>query len=275
MNGWIKLHRQIQDNTLWLSDEPFDCRSAWIDLIMMANHESREIFMNNNFITIERGQLHRSQLKLAERWHWSRERVNNYLKNLKKAGMIDFTASTNGTTRGTTITIVNYDKYQVDHSADLTTNPTTDRQQTIQQADNKPDINKNIKNVKEGKEGKKDIYSSSISQIFDYLNQQTGKKYTGRSDAQRKQIIARLKEGYTVEEFKQVIDNKCREWKHDEKMQMYLRPETLFSTKFETYLNDTETERQRARREEAEIHERQQKDLEETISYCDIETLFG
>ena len=44
-----------------------------------------------------------------------------------------------------------------------------------------------------------------------------------------------------MEEFKKVIDNKVAAWKGDPKMEQYLRPETLFSTKFETYLNDSGT----------------------------------
>ena len=54
-----------------------------------------------------------------------------------------------------------------------------------------------------------------------------------------------------------MIDNKVAAWGHSEKMSVYLRPETLFGTKFETYLNDTETECQKARREDHELHEKQ------------------
>ncbi|MGW7932879.1 conserved phage C-terminal domain-containing protein, partial [Staphylococcus xylosus] len=50
-------------------------------------------------------------------------------------------------------------------------------------------------------------------------------------------IKARIKEGFTEKEFKQVIDNKVNEWKGYPKFEVYLRPETLFGTKFESYLN--------------------------------------
>ena len=116
---------------------------------------------------------------------------------------------------------------------------------------------KNIKNFKEIKEGKKDKYDAQISEIIDYFNQVAGKHYTGRSESHRKCITARLKEGYTVEEFKQVIDNMTREWMGDEKMERYLCPETIFNGKFETRLNNNETKAQKEKREPDELHERQ------------------
>ena len=72
--------------------------------------------------------------------------------------------------------------------------------------------------------------------IIDYLNEKADKKYMANNKVTQKHINARLKEGYTVEDFKSVIDKKCAEWKNTE-MEQYLRPETLFGTKFEGYLN--------------------------------------
>jgi uncharacterized phage protein (TIGR02220 family) len=56
-------------------------------------------------------------------------------------------------------------------------------------------------------------------------------------------VKARLAEGFTVDDFKAVIDKKCAEWIGDEKMEKYLRPETLFGPKFEGYLNAKTTGR--------------------------------
>lgn len=77
---------------------------------------------------------------------------------------------------------------------------------------------------------------TTIKSIIDYLNEKADKKYRANNKATQKHINARLKEGYTVEDFKSVIDKKCAEWKNTE-MEQYLRPETLFGTKFEGYLN--------------------------------------
>jgi uncharacterized phage protein (TIGR02220 family)/predicted phage replisome organizer len=89
------------------------------------------------------------------------------------------------------------------------------------------------------KEEDKKIYISIVS----YLNEKAGTKYKATTDKTKKAIHARLSEGFTVEDFKTVIDKKCAEWIGDPKMEKYLRPETLFGTKFEGYLNAKTTGR--------------------------------
>ncbi len=84
----------------------------------------------------------------------------------------------------------------------------------------------------------KDIYINIYIDIVEYLNKKANKNYKHNSDKTRRFIDARLNEGYTLEDFKKVIDNKCRSWLNDERMNQYLRPETLFGTKFEAYLNE-------------------------------------
>lgn len=63
-----------------------------------------------------------------------------------------------------------------------------------------------------------------------------GTRYRHGSDINKKYINARLNEGYTVDDFYEVIDKKYDEWQGTE-MEKYLRPETLFGNKFESYLN--------------------------------------
>lgn len=121
-SGWIKLHRQIWRNEeVWATDEPFDKRSAWIDLILMANHEPRETVIDGNPVIIGRGQLHTSERKLAERWRWSRDKVRRFLATTKRTGML----TTKQTTKGTTITVEKYSDYQDRATTDDTTKPTT------------------------------------------------------------------------------------------------------------------------------------------------------
>nr|DAS19757.1 MAG TPA: Replication initiation and membrane attachment [Caudoviricetes sp.] len=69
-----------------------------------------------------------------------------------------------------------------------------------------------------------------------YLNHSVGKNYK-YLEKNLKHIIARFNEGYTLEDFKQVIDVKTEEWKDDPEFFKYLRPETLFGSKFDSYLN--------------------------------------
>src|SRR5699024_10189512 len=75
-------------------------------------------------------------------------------------------------------------------------------------------------------------------EIIDYLNEKTGRNYKHKAKINQRVIKARMNEGYTIEEFKTVIDKKTDEWNNDVKMKEYLRPETLFSTKFDRYLNE-------------------------------------
>lgn len=74
-------------------------------------------------------------------------------------------------------------------------------------------------------------------EIIEYLNQKAGRSYDYNAKNTKATINARLKEGYSLEDFKHVIDVKCQEWKDDEKMNVYLRPATLFGPKFEGYRN--------------------------------------
>lgn len=75
-----------------------------------------------------------------------------------------------------------------------------------------------------------------INNIVEYLNSVCGTNYRTTSQKTQTLIKARLDEGYTFDDFKTVIDKKAKEWKGTE-MEQYLRPETLFGTKFESYLN--------------------------------------
>ncbi|HEM4630267.1 TPA: phage replisome organizer N-terminal domain-containing protein [Streptococcus suis] len=72
-----------------------------------------------------------------------------------------------------------------------------------------------------------------------YLNQETGHTYKFIA-THTKFIQARYKDGYTLEDFKKVIDTKVAQWKNNSQMAQYLRPKTLFSpSNFDSYLNET------------------------------------
>lgn len=80
---------------------------------------------------------------------------------------------------------------------------------------------------------KETIYTSVIS----YLNEKAGTKYRATTSKTQALIRAREREGFTLDDFKAVIDKKCAEWMGCD-MEKYLRPETLFGPKFEGYLNE-------------------------------------
>lgn len=84
----------------------------------------------------------------------------------------------------------------------------------------------------------KDNYILSSKEIISYLNKKTNKNFSYKTKSTITHIKARLIEGRTVGDFKIVIDNKCAKWLPDVKMVDFLRPETLFGNKFESYLNE-------------------------------------
>ena len=74
--------------------------------------------------------------------------------------------------------------------------------------------------------------------VIQYLNSKTDKNFRS-VESNNRHIRARYKEGYTLEDFKKVVDVMCKQWGKDKKMKSYLRPETLFGSKFDGYLNQT------------------------------------
>jgi uncharacterized phage protein (TIGR02220 family) len=82
------------------------------------------------------------------------------------------------------------------------------------------------------------INNIPYKEIIQYLNEKTGKDFKHTTKETRRFIKARWNAGFRLEDFKIVIDRKVAKWSNDPKMVDYLRPETLFGTKFESYLNE-------------------------------------
>lgn len=100
--------------------------------------------------------------------------------------------------------------------------------------DTDTDINNN--SLKDNKEDDLD----TIKNIVAYLNKVCGTRYRHGTDSTKKHIRARLREGFTEDDFFAVIDARYEKWGNNPKMAEYLRPETLFGTKFEGYLNSAD-----------------------------------
>ena len=152
MDGWIKLYRKITENPLYFS-EAFTRLQAWIDLLIIANHDESYIYIRGNKVEIKRGQIAKTQDTLAERWKWSRGKVLRFLDELQKSGQIVQQKSK----LITLISIVNYELYQCGSTTESTSNgttnntsdSTTDEPQTVQQKGQQivqqTDVNKNVK----------------------------------------------------------------------------------------------------------------------------------
>jgi len=111
--------------------------------------------------------------------------------------------------------------------------------------------NKNVTELLCNEETEKDIYIDKeidkeeidtplipYSEIVNILNAETGNNYKHTSKSTRNFIKARWNEGFRFSDFEKVIKAKCSQWKADPKMSIYLRPQTLFGTKFESYLQE-------------------------------------
>jgi len=101
--------------------------------------------------------------------------------------------------------------------------------------------NKKVNNKKNNKENndKKQLKSNNdlIKIVIDYLNEKASKKFTLKNKQTIAFINARVKDGYAEKDFKKVIDIKTLKWLNTD-MADYLRPQTLFSPKMESYLNE-------------------------------------
>lgn len=126
-----------------------------------------------------------------------------------------------------------YNKVSQDMQQSLTgytTEFNTGMQQSLTNNINKT-INNKLDNIIELKD------RIPYQEVVDYLNKVAGTNYRATSKKTKELIKARINEGFTLQDFQIVIEKKTRDWINDNKMKGYLRPETLFGSKFEGYLN--------------------------------------
>lgn len=155
MTGWIKLHRQIMDHWIWDDAEKF---KWWMQILLLTNHTDKKTVIGGEVVIIKRGTFHTSELKLANTWGVSRNRVRRFLKLLEDDEMITVKKTSNGTT----IEVHNYGVYQgnFEEKRHQTEQRTIQRsiqqseQRTIQRTDNERYTTKNVKNVKNYKNEK-------------------------------------------------------------------------------------------------------------------------
>ena len=160
--GWIRLYRSILDHWLWEDDEPFCIRSAWIDILLMANHADKKCRFDGEVITIQKGQIVTSIRKLSARWKWGIKRTKNFLKTLENDNMIVVESNT----KRTLLTIVNYGDFNVigntnDHTEETQRQHGGNTEETLRQhrgntEETPGELNNNVKNDKNDKNEKND-----------------------------------------------------------------------------------------------------------------------
>ena len=116
---------------------------------------------------------------------------------------------------------------------------------------------------------KKGADLSTITEIVDYLNEKANTSYRTSAEYAKTHIRARLREGFTIDDFKAVIDGRVKAWANDPKMSEYLRPQTLFGTKFESYLNASKAKPKTDEEEWDELFEEYARyERENTTVFC-------
>ena len=123
---------------------------------------------------------------------------------------------------------------------DKLTKPNNTMKKIVDNANNIKDTFSTVKQTPKKEKDKKESQDNSavIKEVIDYLNEKAGTKFRYNSKQTVGHINARLKEGYTIEDFKHVVDVKVYTWKNDPKMSAFIRPQTLFGTKMENYVNE-------------------------------------
>jgi len=142
MQGWIKLHRKIQESALWKQKRVFSKAEAWIDILMEVQHvKETEVIIGSKVLKCYRGQSLKSAETWGKRWCWSRNQVIRFFRLLRDCAQIA-TANEHITTR---LTVLNYGIYQNEQTAcepKVNSKPTASEQQA--------NTDKNVKNANNG-----------------------------------------------------------------------------------------------------------------------------
>lgn len=252
-----------------------DYWSVWSYLMFNVNYFDTQIVLRNEVLTVHKDQIFTTRRKISEAIGVSETKVDKALKLFEKVGYIKMKSDKRGRLISLTFeelqtkphttppqenvnyctdTVQSTDNQECCNSDDAESHSNaefggfeteTKPKQNRNKAETKPKQNRNAYTKEINKKinkGNKDILSSNldtVKSVVDYLNEKCGTKYKHSSAETQRLIVARLNQGFGLEDFKQVIDNKVADWGNDSQMSKFLRPQTLFSNKFEGYLNQS------------------------------------
>lgn len=241
---WIKITTDIFDDEkiLLIESMPdaYAIITCWFKLLCLAGKQ-------NNSGVFMMGQIAYTDKMLATIFRMKETTVQLALQTFEQFGMVEIVDGV--------ITIPNWNKHQtldafekkrerdrlymrerraaqralIGKSSDESSDSNADGQTACQKTVAVSDIDKE-------KERDKEEDTIPYISIVEYLNQRAGTRYKATSAKTKAAIHARFQEGFVEEDFRCVIDKKCAEWIGTE-WEKFLRPETLFGTKFEGYLN--------------------------------------
>lgn len=149
--GWVAIYRRVQDHWLW-EDKPFSKQAAWIDMLLLANHDDNKFLFGNELVEVKCGSFITSIEKLRHRWGWSNTKVVNFLKLLESDEMV----TRKSDTKKTVVTIVNYSVYSDYENKKTMPKRCESDTETMREHTNNNDNNYNNENNKE-KNNKKEI----------------------------------------------------------------------------------------------------------------------
>ena len=232
---WIKITTDIFDDEKILLIESlpdsYAIITVWFKLLCLAGKQ-------NNSGVFMMGRIAYTDKMLATIFRMKEATVTMALRTFEEFGMVEIVDGV--------ITIPNWGKHQnldqLESKKEYMRNYMKGYREkqkalTSGKSFSKTNSKANVSQAEEDIEREEDIEKEIYISIVSYLNEKAGTKYKATTAKTKSAIKARLAEGFTVDDFKTVIDKKCAEWIGDDKMEKYLRPETLFGTKFEGYLN--------------------------------------
>ena len=221
--GWISVHRKIWDSWVW-RDRPFSKGQAWIDILLLANHEDGKTLMDGQLIEIKRGEHITSEPKLATRWGWSRTKVRNFLKMLEDDGMIENIKEDRKRTR---LKVLNYSDYQdIENNRKTSEEQVKDKQRTSKEQEKNINNNdNNLINIKEDEEervlppeiGKVPTHCQDDDPVLAFIDQVSSyyTTLTGRLTSPNDEVVITDISKHTTnfEIVKEAMDNTFRNYK--------------------------------------------------------------
>jgi uncharacterized phage protein (TIGR02220 family) len=233
--GYIKLYRKTMCSPIW--QDPHYLK-LWMYCLMKASHKEHKQLVGNQIVILQPGDFITGRTALSDDLNKGMkpaQKLNElswwrHLDNLEKWEMLNIKK----TNKYSVISIVKWVDYQ-EAEQQLNNNRTSNEQQL--------NTNKNVKNVKNEKE------EIPFKEIISYLNEKSGSNFKHSAEGNKKEIRARWNEKFRLEDFKNVIDYCCGEWKgktfsNGKQGDEYLKPSTLFNNKFDERLNKTKLEKQ-------------------------------
>ena len=184
--GWIHLWREILTSKLLI--KPYSYFEAWIWLILGANWKDGICNWNNHLISVKRGQVLTSQLKLSKAWGWSRSKVECFLKKLQQLQDIYLE------------TTPNYSRITICKYAGYNDEPATHSKLTVNQQATNSKLIGTIEEGKEGKEGKEDK-----SKDLPPKEKTGGKLDISKSESKEKKQSVRTEKQKTLDDKLEII----------------------------------------------------------------------